>query len=564
MSWFAGCYQYRGIAASRELAVSCKYDNYYKMNNLHLLSDETNTFIEQSKDQLKILCGNVLKKSQGYWKLVEEAWIPEPERPDLAGHYVGMRYSGRELEFYNDQFGLRELYYFQNEDGTIYFSTRMDILLSWREENAIDWEEFGSYWLNRNPIGTGYYIKGIKRLNQSGKLIFKSNQEEKHNQYWTAGRADKYKPEKVNDVIAEIGTFLTAPQNCGYGTVFALSGGYDSRALLALLLNSKIDFEAVTWGKSKHPDVQIAADIAAITGIKHNNIFTDLLESNNSWQVFADYCFRNQLVAMGTAVFELHHYQYLAKDKVLLDGGMGELSRRCLNANLEYRGSQAILSGDTDKILSFMSKRSADVFRDSLLQLMKAGLKERAEQAISEMPAAAEIGIGNWIDTWDVRQRLSNISSRSQQTLDDILRNFMPFVQRQVIEKAMFIPSHIRARNHIIDMMIRHNAKDLRRIPTIRNGLKMPYGTGRIAGKIRAILGNRWSYKENTNQKFLNIHRERIKDIASDCQLHQRDIYDPGKIAALVNNYYQTGELELEMIWWLSFEVFRQKFKLNI
>ena len=120
-----------------------------------------------------------------------------------------------------------------------------------------------------------------------------------------------------------------------------------------------------------------------------------------------------------------------------------------------------------------MVKSNADVFRDELLGKMRSGLKERAEQAVYEMPDASEIGIGNWIDTWDIRHRLSNISSRSQQTLDDILRNFMPYVQKPVIEKAMCIPAKVRSKNHIIDMMIRQNTPILMKFPTIRNALIM-------------------------------------------------------------------------------------------
>ena len=563
MSWFAGCYHYEGFATSFKLKIPKSYDNYIEKKELHLLSDNINTFITNTDAELKIICGNILKKSQGLWKLSDEAWIPENERPEVSGHYVGMNYSAKGLEFYNDQFGLRELYYFTNEDGTLYFSTRMDILLFWKKENRFDWEEFGSYWLNRNPLGHGYFIKGIERLNQAGKLVFNNNQIEKSTTNWTAIGEEKYKPEKVNDVMNEIESFLYAPQNSGYETLFALSGGYDSRALLAKLISSDIIYEAVTWGCDNHPDVKLAREIAELTGIEHNTIFTDLLDTDESWKYFTDYCCRNQLVVMGTAVFELHHYHYLQKDKVLIDGGMGELIRRCMNANLEYRGKQAIIERDVNKILRYMTKSSADVFRDELLKKMRSGLKERAEQAVYEMPDASKIGIGNWIDTWDIRQRLSNISSRSQQTLDDIMRNFMPYVQKPVIDKAMCIPANIRSKNHIIDMMIRHNAPMLMKLPTIRNALRMRYGTGRISGKIKAIIGRKWSYKKNTNERFLNIHKDRIIEIAKDCSRNRLEIYDPVKIEGLVRNYYLTGEKEQEMIWWLSFEVFCQQFNIK-
>ncbi len=563
MSWFAGKYNKRILKSStKNQLLPCEFDFHYKTDRLHIWSDKKNTFISQTNKELQILCGNVLEEIDGKWKLADKSWIPENKREYRRGHFVGMRYSEAGIEFYNDQFGLRELYYFQDKDETLYFSTRMDILLKWRTENEIDWEEFGSYWLNRDPLGHGYFIKGIRRLNQAGRLIIHDNKLEKTNKYWTAGREEKYQQEYVNKVIYEIDRLIRAPQNSGYQTVLALSGGYDSRALLVMMIQAGIDFEAITWGRADHPDVEIVREITTGTGIKHGNIYTDLVEDENSWQLFAEYCGRCQLVVMGTAAFELHHYNEIDQEKVLLDGGTGEFIRRCVNANLEYRGKQAIKKRDVKKILSLMHRERADIFQEEQVQMMRRGLNERAELAISEMPDAIDIGFGNWIETWNLRHRVGNISSRSQQILDDIIRNYMPYIQKQVIESAMSIPGRIRARNHILDVMIRQNASQLRKIPTVRNGLKMPYGTGRIDGKIRAILGKRWSYQDNTNRRFLHLHQGRIRDLASDCLHKQHDIYDHKKIDLLVNNYYKNGEQEQELIWWLSFEAFRKQFNI--
>ncbi len=564
MSWFAGIYNSRILKSStKDQILPCEFDFQYTTDSLQLWSDKRNTYISQSKRGFKILCGNVLEETEGKWKLVEEFWILESERDKRRGHFVGMEYSEAGIEFYNDQFGLRELYYYQDENETLYFSTRMDILLKWRVENEIDWEEFGSYWLNRDPLGHGYFIKGIKRLNQAGRLIIQDNKLEKTNKYWTAGKEERYQQKCVSKVLYEFDRLIRAPQNGGYQTVLALSGGYDSRALLAMMIQSGIDFEAITWGRADHPDVEVVQQIIAGTGIIHRNIYTDLVEDENSWQLFTEYCGRCQLVVMGTAAFELHHYNEIDQGKVLLDGGAGEFIRRCVNANLEYRGKQAIKKRDVEKILSLMLRERADIFREEQLQMMKKGLRARAEIAISEMPDAVDIGVDNWIETWNIRHRVGNISSRSQQILDDIISNFMPYIQKPVIESAMCIPGRIRARNHILDVMIRRNAPQLRNIPTVRNGLKMPYGTGRIDGKIRAILGKRWSYQDNTNWRFLHLHQERIRDMASDCQRLHRDICDAGKIDDLVRNYYKNGVHEPEMIWWLSFEMYRQQFNIN-
>ena len=560
MSWFAGVYNSKGLSIENSsIKCICKFDFVYKTNKLLLWSDQKNTNISQNQQELKILSGIVLKKSNEDWKLDDKVWLSERERTECCGHFVGLYYSPAGITIYNDQYGLREFYYYQIADGTLYFSTRMDILLNWHDDNAIDWEEFGSYWLNRDPLGQGYFIKDIKRLNQAGTIRIKNNQVIKTNLTWTAEPEEKYNKESVRNIINELGELLRAPSNTGYQTELALSGGYDSRCLLAIMMQTEKEFEAITWGSVIHPDVMIAKQIVQTTGIKHICINKDILDEDNSWKQFYDYCGRTQLVVMGTAIFELHHYNEIDQEKVLLDGGSGEYIRRCLNANLEYRGKQAIINKNAEQLLKYMPRIRADIFREEQLQLMQKGLLSRAEKAVNDMPDAKDIGIGNWIETWNIRHRVSNISSRSQQVLDDIIKNYMPFIQPQIIEVAMKIPANIRAKGKILDEALREYAPDLRKIPTIRNGLRMRYGTGRIEGKLKAILQRKMSYKNDTNKRFLVKHQERIHDLVNDCQ-KINDIYEIGKIKNLVKRYYEEGTGENELIWWLSFEVYRQQF----
>lgn len=245
---------------------------------------------------------------------------------------------------------------------------------------------------------------------------------------------------------------------------------------------------------------------------------------------------------------------------MLLDGGCGEFIRRCVNANLEYRGRQAINTKNTKQFLSYMPKERADVFGREQLHEMQLGLYQHTEIALSEMPEMKTIGLGNWIETWNIRQRVSNISSRSQQVLDDIIRNYMPYIQRQVIDAAMKVPAVKRAQNLILSEILAEYAAELRKIPTIRNGLRMRYGTGRIEGKIHAILRKRQSYKNNTNARFMVKHQERICDMANDSQHHLKDFYGAGKINNLIKNYYNVGKGENELLWWLTFESYRQQF----
>lgn len=206
MSWFACVYNSNKLSAKDyQIKCFCDYEFEFRNNNLLLWSDKNNTNISQNSDQLKILCGIVLQNTSANWKMIETTWLSERECSSCCGHYIGLEYTSKGITIYNDKFGLRELYYFQDDaTGTIYFSTRMDILLNWRDDNAIDWEEFGSYWLNRDPLGKNYFIKGIKRLNQAGRLQISNNQVHKTNGSWTSEPEDKYNKDNLNIIISNL------------------------------------------------------------------------------------------------------------------------------------------------------------------------------------------------------------------------------------------------------------------------------------------------------------------------------------------------------------------------
>jgi hypothetical protein len=562
MSWFAGYYNPQHNL-NRFYEIKQKYDYEFSTERIQIWADSINVNIKQSDMNLAIICGTVLKEENGKWFISNEAWLPEKERSKRKGHFIGLNYYDGQLEFYNDPFALRELYYYKDNQGTIYFSTRVDILLGWKESNQINWEVFGNYWLIKDPLGREYFVKGINRLNQAGKLLINQEQIKKTNRNWTAPEEEKYNTAYIAEIENILRKLLIAPKNSDKHTILALSGGYDSRAILALILANRSDYSAVTWGNIKNPDIQISCDIARNTGIEHSLLTSDLLSDDNSWQEFYNYCGRSQLVNMGTAIFELFHYRELDKESVLIDGGAGELIRRCLNANLEYRGRNALYGGDIPGMLSYISAVRADIFCEEHLERMRRGMWDAGKKVYSEMPDIRKMGISNWLETWNIRQRIGNISSRSQQILDDIIRNFMPYTQKEIIEIAMKIPGRIRAKNHIHKLIIRKNAPLLTNYPTVRNGLKMPYITGRISGKARAILFRRWSYQNNTNKRFLELHKERISAMLEDAKHNLSDIYSRNKLKRLSEDYWQKGLRESEMIWWLTFEVFRQQFNIR-
>ncbi len=105
-----------------------------------------------------------------------------------------------------------------------------------------------------------------------------------------------------------------------------LTGGYDSRLLLAGLLDAQRPFHTTVSGSGDHPDVTVAARIASALGLKHQNISSPSLPTAEEFDA---------AVRMTDGEYDafdfariLHIHRRLANEHGMsLNGSFGELAR---------------------------------------------------------------------------------------------------------------------------------------------------------------------------------------------------------------------------------------------
>jgi hypothetical protein len=83
------------------------------------------------------------------------------------------------------------------------------------------------------------------------------------------GRADRYAAVADALVEAALVEAASSPRDAGGVVELSLTGGKDSRLIAAALTAAKVPFRARTHGFASHPDVVVAAMIAARLGVEH-------------------------------------------------------------------------------------------------------------------------------------------------------------------------------------------------------------------------------------------------------------------------------------------------------
>lgn len=123
----------------------------------------------------------------------------------------------------------------------------------------IDFPAFGSHWLAHNQLSHGSYMKGVTRMPPNSIMTLSADGISLKNDLWIPDSSSST-PEEFIGLLKQ---FLWDRIEIGLTVSFGLSGGLDSRFLLALLVSEKPDSLALhLFGHPEEPDVRIAKEIA--------------------------------------------------------------------------------------------------------------------------------------------------------------------------------------------------------------------------------------------------------------------------------------------------------------
>lgn len=482
--------------------------------------------------------------------------------PDINGHFAVAKWDKSGVELYTDQIGMRNIFIAKIE-SRILFSTRLDWLISLAPNLSINWKKFGSNWLSINSFSSDCFLNGVDRLAQGGYAKISENGLELSNKRWT--------PSKVSsntDSIEESLKSLSEAALDKFSRIsLGLSGGLDSRVLLALLLSTKdSNFDVYTFTKAHHPDEIVAKKLSGAYQIDHKFIPLEELPVDEIVSTLSEVSQRSMLNTSIFALEVLKGYEQLGKqNSITLDGGFGEIGRRRYLLGVEMRASKLISIKSSAALLPFFRSTKADIFSSEVVAEMNTGLELEFETEVSAMPDAHDIGIGNWLDLFAIRTRGQNLYGLKQEYSDELLFHYMPFLQPDFLNQLLSLPEKKRKNAFLFRKMIEKNAKKLQRFELIKGYENYPYWMKNLSSMVwmkgKRTLG--FGYKSDANVHLMLRLEHFVKDTFSSNSAKEASCYDLQKINSLINDFYNSKKYSLatEIAWLLSFEIFRKELK---
>ncbi len=449
----------------------------------------------------------------------------------LEGQYaaVQVRKNPASIEIINDSLGMYPVYYLR-QDQTWLVSNSVELLSQIGDVNALD------------PLGVSMFLsygwasgdrtlrQGIKVLPhaQRWKLVQGSNEPKSVCYFKRSDLAQKAQRALSQSDIEKLGEQLIQPlknlaQSSG-ALECPITGGRDSRVMVALLMSEGIDAQFYTGGAVESNDAKISGQLARQfdlpyvftgsslkdSGVKDKDAITDNWDATST-----------QFVLQNDGMISLGHirnsfYQPLRQDSRLIHlyGGGGEIARGFYDSAAYF-----LHTHDPEYVQRYLSERLTRnrtelLSEDALLQA-QAYLKEFVAQVLDEGFAAVDVP--DLFYTYERVRRWGGANFRPFRPKADV---FSPFCTRPFIRAAFSVPAMRRYAEHVHYELIRSLTPALHRFPlekkwksqvplmAVLNSIPIVMPAKRKLGLIRrAVLPGR-SFRRNVNSLGLGIDQQ--------------------------------------------------------
>ena len=472
----------------------------------------------------------------------------------INGHFAAIKYSDDELKFFTDELGLREIYIVQLPDG-FGFTTRID-WLKYFINPELDLKEFGSRWLLQNQISRKSIIKNVIRLVCANATI-KNNSLSIEQNLWQPDFEAKANAESLNSILKNILSIKDKKIS------LSLSGGLDSRLLLSYLLNKNSElWDTHTFGDPNHPDSIIASELLTSLNRKNEIIDDELTLKDELIEQIKTYSVQSIVTNPASSILNLRYYdRFSDHNRVIIDGGFGEIWRRSFANKLLYFGRNALMKKESKSVSGFLRYNRADILSEEALIEMARGMIEQFDILFEEMPDIKQISPKSWVELFSIRTRLTNYYSPEQARVDQFVISFMPLVQRDVLTLLFGISDAEKKNGKMLKQLIKQNANVFTRQPLVKGNIIHPFNSSslgaRIHSRVKSKLG--LSYQGKQPIELQNLLREFIGDVIKSSEVRNYKYYDRKKLGRIADDFLsKVNNFNSEVDWFLSFELFRQ------
>ncbi len=486
--------------------------------------------------------------------------VPKPDLSQLNGHFAIVRWDANKVEVWTDEIGLRTLYVAPTEFGYC-FSSRLDWIAQATGNSEIAFDELGAQWLLTNKLTYGCLLKNVVRVGPGGYASISPASFVSHHTPWLPVIAETTE----HALLETLSSFLSPTLHEGTTLSLGLSGGFDCRVVLSLLVAKNQPFVAHSFGSDADPDIATAKRIANMFSIPLHQFESGLPSVDATIALIRKYAAQTCLISPVSSVLKLRYYDAMHRGGMLLiDGAFGEVSRRQLGNRMLSRGVAVLRSGNPALLFPLLRLGRSKIFQPEMENLMHRAVMLEIESVWHEMPDVADIGAENFVDLFSLHTRAANSCPGPQDWIDSRIVNYMPYLQPSFLREVFHAPLQERRNAKLHRRAIRAHCPALASLPLVKDGVTYPFSLGTIPSWLwrrgMGMLGK--EYHEPYIHQLLSHLKVFVLDTAHSRATKEFAPYAHDDIVALVRAYYGgRSDLASQVDWWLTFELWRRSLR---
>ncbi|GAB6162481.1 hypothetical protein JCM12298_16400 [Desulfothermus naphthae] len=404
---------------------------------------------------------------------------------DLEGIYtiVEIDLKKKNIRIISDKFGLRPIYYYLDRDG-FYFSSQIRPLLTIPNINKnIDYRAFADFYHFGHVLGNKTLFKNIKLLPPASILTFNmKNMGLSIKNYWKFteffSKVHEVNRNLKEEVIWAFEKSVLSKINNLEDVGISLSGGLDSRAILAAMRNRSKGVYSYTLGLIGCQDEKYSEKMAKICGTKHKFLeikredLSDFENLANTLIYYSDGLYHPHESTEKTAL----DYLQKAPFKFLLRGHGGELAKASLAYPVQLT-KEVFDFNSFDQVMKFIFKSANIVVSPQELSLfltpeflkhIKGEAYHSLEESISECKDKLiypDTLIYYYLKEWIRRQVVASLS-----IFREHVEIRLPYLDGKFLKKLFKLPVSERYGGEIQVEIIKHCSPSLLKVPNSNTG----------------------------------------------------------------------------------------------
>jgi len=486
--------------------------------------------------------------------------------------------SARALTVFNDRLGLFPIYYARPNGALLFGSGVRALLADPAVSRRVDLLSINEFLVFDHVLHDRTFLESVRLLPQASVLTFRDGQLVIR-PYWTLRYPTVYRRQRDEEYIEQFMHYLrqaVARQQPGrQSAAVLLSGGLDSRLLLAPLREAGVPVHGFTFGIPGCDDARVAAEVASALDTEHH-----FFELKPDWLLeFAAEAVRRtdglgnivNLHAMATLEEECRHTQILYKG-FLGDALFGFALKRQMWG--DYEGTDRYdthldIHAALDLVLYDRAQQRrlfSDAFRAEVGDSVHRAYREGLDKASASQLANERL-------YFDLTQRIPRHTLNGVEVVRNRAIARLPFADNDLLDFALTVPPGYLFERWLSRMALETYYPRLARIPLAGTGRTVGACARDVVAQARGLLSwhlqqrglgwlggpSRRPYKDYSHW-FRTTLRSWMEDLLLDRRTLERGYFNPDFIRQLVSEHVAGANHATRLGGLLTVELWHRQF----